>query len=201
MRPQPAHWVTRLVSKDPLSADDISRLQRIFHKYSARISANRPLGQQIRKVVATGRPFVATYLLLANQLYFDPAGNEFISYSDHQERSRLIHKGGLNVIPHPDKPAKAIFIFDCAPWPPTAPNTKPGQRGAPAPHSINEHFMFLYALLLKSGAGIFSVRFAPSGEKANEVNGVNLNKTSQLLFPDEEREDNFISNIRQVIQK
>jgi hypothetical protein len=102
--------------------------------------------------------------------------------------------GSFKILRHPAKPAKAIFVFDARL------NPLAERPGTVSP-SLTKLFVFFYVLLIKSGPENFSVRMAPSGVKAAEVDENNWKKSSQLLFQNEGAEAAFINELRQSIRQ
>ena len=156
------------------------------------IRGDQKLGRIFRHVSATGHPYSAAYLVNGLKLFYDPAGHASITRSEQLKQMENDFSGHFNILAHPKKPEKSLFIYDHN----SGPAVKSQQHELP---SLHEQFLFFSILLLKSGTGNFSIRLAPAGEKAEAVDSTNWNKTSQLFLPSESAESQFLQQLKMFI--
>ena len=185
-------WLQRQGRGLPLSLKNIDHTVLSF---AERIQANPALAERFR-LADTGAVFSASYVVARGSLHFSPTGQGNIP-NLKQFQGDIKLAGWFKIMPHPLKPGKTLFVFDSQ----EKLARSEIKRSAVLPSlSINEHFMSLYVFLVKSGAGNFSVRSVPSGERATEVDPGNWTKISQLFFPGEDDERAFISYLQGVIK-
>lgn len=157
-----------------------------------RIGGNQELGRVFRHVSLTGHPFSAAYLVAGPRLLFDPAGHASIPEFKLLKPRGVDFSGHFNILLHPENSGKKLFVYDHN----AAPEIKSREQALP---SLHEQFLFFSVLFLKSGAGKFSVRLAPAGEKAEAVDAKNWLKTSQMFLPTEEAEAEFLQQLKAFI--
>ena len=185
-------WLHRIGRGRPLT---LANIDHLVLKFAERIQANPTLAERFR-LAETGAVFSASYVVARGSLHFSPSGQGNIP-NLKQFQGDIKLAGWFKILPHPLKPGKTLFVFDSQ----EKLARSEIRRSAVLPSlSINENFMSLYVFLVKSGAGNFSVRSVPSGEKAVEVDPGNWTKISQLLFPSEDEERAFIDYLHGVIK-
>ncbi len=169
----------------------LANIERSLARFAGRVPANAVLTEHLRRA-ETGIVFSAPYLVARHAFYFSPDGQIPLPGLKPQEVQLA---GWFKIFPHPRKPGVTLFVIDTAPE--ALDSLRIRRPPGPAALSLNEHFMSLYVCLAKSGAGNFSIRTVPSGERAAAVDQRNWTKTSQLLFPVEQQESSFISYLRE----
>lgn len=152
----------------------------------------------LTRVLTSGVPFKAAYLVVNGEFHFHPNGHfEIIRRlgEDFIERNPPSHYGWFKVIPPSGARKKTLFIIDSF----SDINRGRAQERRWDLLSIDEYFAYFYLLLVNSGARNFSVRLSAGDKRSAGVNETNWKKSSQLLFMTEKIEEEFIRSLTSMI--